>query len=830
LSGPSVLKVLLNAFLVRTFSDFLPGCKKEKKMKRILFITLFLVLLVGCSPTDQESVPEPSNTALPPTQTYTPSPPTSTPTSTSTPTQVPTPTEIPQSYSIGVGEDSWQNYVNHRYRFSLLLPPNWAVIDLSARDFEDMLSVTLAQYPQLGTQYTPDFFKSLATSGVRLMSIEVDKDFTPLGPITNLTLVVLDLTYDITLDEYIELSVNELKNLLGEDLEINQEMIEFGGMPAGKLSYVLEFTDMSGQLQALAYQQFLMLKGSTQYVLTFTTTLERAADLADTFDLVSNSFESAFLYAASDGTSPFCDSWENACGLQTALALALPGDEIWVKAGIYTPAADMSSPEYSFWLRDGVAIYGGFAGTETSRDQRDWENNITVLSGDLGRDDTTDPDGVVTDPKNIVGQNAFHVVNGSGVNTTAILDGFVITAGYASETPPNINGYGGGMIVQSGSPTLNNLIFSGNTAGKGAAYYGGGGMYISFASNPVLTHVSFVANTAGSAGGMFNDRGSNPELNDVVFSGNKAIDASCLGNYGGSNPVLNSVIFDSNISSNKGCMINEKESNPILNGVTFSNNSAKYGAGMYNYQSSPTLTDVVFTNNAAGQVGGAMENEDHSNPILTNVLFEGNSAYHEGGGMFNIMGSNPILTNVAFNNNSVTGDGGGGGMNNYNSSPILTNVTFSGNHAVVGGGIGNWQSNLILLNVTFSKNTADQYGAAMYSQESRPKITNTIIWGNTPGNSQIMNDRGVSNITYSIIEGGHAGTGNIDVNPRLGTLVDNGGLTSAYSLGTGSPAIDAGSPSECPTFDQFDLPRPEDGDGDGSAVCDIGAFEYRISD
>ncbi len=531
------------------------------------------------------------------------------------------------------------------------------------------------------------------------------------------------------------------------------------------------------------------------------------------------------LYVRSDGASLACDSWENACGLQTALQAAAAGDEIWVKAGIYKPAADTRFPAATFQLKEGVALYGGFAGTETARDQRDWETQITVLSGDLGGDDITDPNGVVTDTANIVGQNAYHVVNGSGVDNTAILDGFVITAGYASLTPPNNHGYGGGMFNWAGSPTLNNLIFSGNTAGKGAAFYGGGGMFNIRSSNPILTHVTFVANTAGSGGGMYND-GSSPTLTDVAFSGNEAIDASCMTNYQSSSPVLTGVVFDGNSSGNQGCMVNHIDSNPTLTNVTFSGNSARYGASMYNCQSSPTLTEVVFSNNVAGHVGGAMENEDHSNPTLTNVLFSGNSAHHEGGGMFNIVGSNPILTNVAFINNAVT-DGGGGGIKTYNSSPILTNVTFSGNHAVVGGGIDNWQSSLSLTNVTFSDNTADWYGAAMYSQESTPTIANAIIWGNTPGDSQMLNDRGVSTVTYSIIAGGHPGTGNLNVDPQLGPLADNGGFTPTYSLPLGSPAIDTGSASTCPPTDQRGMLRPVDGDGNGSAICDMGAFEYR---
>lgn len=535
------------------------------------------------------------------------------------------------------------------------------------------------------------------------------------------------------------------------------------------------------------------------------------------------------LYVRSDGSGRTCDSWENACRLQTALLAATAGDEIWVQAGLYRPATDTSFPEATFQLKDGVALYGGFAGTETARDQRDWETHITVLSGDLGGDDTTDSNGVVTDAAHIVGINAYHVVTGGEVDTTAVLDGFIITAGYASLTPPNIHGYGGGMFNWAASPTLNNLIFSGNTAGKGAAFYGGGGMFNIRLSNPTLTHVTFVANTAGSGGGMYNDH-SNPVLNDVTFSGNRAIDASCMSNYLSSSPVLNDVVFDDNTSSNKGCMVNHVDSNPTLTDVTFSGNSAKYGSGMYNYQSSPTLTDVDFSDNQAGHVGGAMENEDHSNPILTDVLFSGNTAYHEGGGMFNIGDSNPILTNVAFINNAVSGDGGGGGIKTYNSSPVLTNVTFSGNHAPVGGGIDNWQSSITLTNVTFSGNTADSYGAAMYSQESTPTIVNTIIWGNTPGDSQMRNDRGISSVTYSVIAGGHPGTGNLKVDPRLGALMDNDGFIPTYSLPPGSPAIDSGSRSSCPSNDQLGLSRPVDGDGNGSAICDMGAFEYREPD
>lgn len=112
----------------------------------------------------------------------------------------------------------------------------------------------------------------------------------------------------------------------------------------------------------------------------------------------------------------------------------------------------------TFQLKSGVALYGGFAGTETRRKQRDWEKNLTILSGDIGGDDITDVNGVVVDASNIKGTNSYNVVTGSGVDESAIIDGFTITGGKSIL-------YGGGMTNWTGSPTVSNVVFSGNRAG-----------------------------------------------------------------------------------------------------------------------------------------------------------------------------------------------------------------------------------------------------------------------------------------------------------------------------------------------------------------------------
>ena len=288
---------------------------------------------------------------------------------------------------------------------------------------------------------------------------------------------------------------------------------------------------------------------------------------------------------ANDGSS-----WANAYNyLQEALNPAPSGYEIWVAQGTYKP--DMTACRTStFQLKNGVALYGGFPsgggrGLWTSRDPNTYQ---TILSGDLARNDG--PNFANN------GENSYNVVTGSGTDSTAILDGFTITAGNANDDVYNYAG--GGMYNSYGSPTVTNCTFTSNSA-----YWYGGGMY-NYGSNPMVTNCTFSGNSAGQGGGMLN--------------------------------------FDSS---------------PALTNCTFSGNSAGGGGGIWNYHSSPILANCTFTGNS-GTSGGGIVNTDFSNPTLTNCTFTGNSGT-SGGGMLNMYSSSSTLTNCTFSGNSAIQYGGG---------------------------------------------------------------------------------------------------------------------------------------------------------------------------
>lgn len=181
-------------------------------------------------------------------------------------------------------------------------------------------------------------------------------------------------------------------------------------------------------------------------------------------------------------------SWSNASSdLQSMINASAAGDTIWVKAGSCKPA-NTANRFMSFVMKNGVAIYGGFAGNESLLSQRNFVSNLTILSGNIGdANDSTD--------------NSFHVINNYGNNPdgTAVIDGFTISGGYADSTLKRYSA-GVGMYNYKASPAIRNIIFRDNAT---EGYSIGAGVYNNNCS-PMFSNINFVNNTAnnGYGGGM----------------------------------------------------------------------------------------------------------------------------------------------------------------------------------------------------------------------------------------------------------------------------------------------------------------------------------------
>jgi parallel beta-helix repeat protein len=215
------------------------------------------------------------------------------------------------------------------------------------------------------------------------------------------------------------------------------------------------------------------------------------------------------------------------------------------------------------------------------------------------------------------------------------------------------------------------------------------------------------------------------------------------------------------------------------------------GAGIYaTSNSSPTITNNSITNNNAGYIGGGIYLYSSSSPLIANSIISGNTSPYRAGGMYIDVFSNPTLVNNLITNNSAPE---GGGLSMYLSSPHIINTTIADNSAsVVGGALQNLSSN--------------------------PTLINCIVWNNTANSSPGISP-GTAIITYSNIQGGWTGTGNVDVDPLFADAANGD-----FRLLSCSPMINAGDPDTnglvLPSTDFYGQTRLM------HDTVDIGAAEY----
>jgi hypothetical protein len=165
----------------------------------------------------------------------------------------------------------------------------------------------------------------------------------------------------------------------------------------------------------------------------------------------------------------------------------------------------------------------------------------------------------------------------------------------------------------------------------------------------------------------------------------------------------------------------------------------------------------------------------------------------------------------------------------------MTNVTISGNSAAAtcGGifvrdGSAAGTPSVDAINLTLTANTA-QGGSGVELQSGALRLKNAIVAHNTGGTDCHQTTTPITSLGFNLDSGTSCGfnspSDQKNADPKLGPLASNSGPTLTHALLPASPAIDTGDPNVCPATDQRGIARPQDGDGNPPASCDVGAFE-----
>jgi len=219
-------------------------------------------------------------------------------------------------------------------------------------------------------------------------------------------------------------------------------------------------------------------------------------------------------------------------------------------------------------------------------------------------------------------------------------------------------------------------------------------------------------------------------------------------------------------------------------------------SGIYCSNSSPTITNCTIEGNTAKSHGGGIYCIYDSNPAITNCTIADNTAYLYGGGIYSSIysGSNPTITNCTIADNTAYYYGGG--IYCHRGAPTITNCTITGNTAEEshGGGIYCSGSDPTITNCTVTGNSAVAgYGGGIYcAYNSKPTITNCILWADTPDEVYVVSGKPV--VRYSNVQGGYPGRGNIDADPLWvsGPLGDFYLSQREAGQPEDSPCVDAG--------------------------------------
>jgi hypothetical protein len=392
---------------------------------------------------------------------------------------------------------------------------------------------------------------------------------------------------------------------------------------------------------------------------------------------------------------------------------------------------------------------------------------VLLYGGHNGDGDARNP--VVYISKVDGGETAIHCFK---VTADATIDGFWITGGSAWGDVPNNEG--AGMYVDQCDAIIYGCTFESNRSESV-----GGGIYARFFGGSI-SDCTFVQNVAANHGGAIYLFSSSPSITDCTFTGNRG---------------------EKWVTTRGGAIYNDNSS-PMITECLFSGNAASEGAGIFNANSDAAIIDCEFAGcDLASGRGGGIYN-DESATSIESCLFYGNCVGVSGGAIYEAQFCDSSIVNCVIRNNSAVAQGGALWTGNGTTS-MFTNCTIYGNSV---GGVG----------------------GGLFNSFGAPVFTNCIFWDNSAamGGAGIRNesDSAAAIVRYSDVQGTpvYPGTGNITADPMF---VNPAG--DDLHLVTGSPCIDTGTNgiSNIEVEDFENRPRIVDGNVDGTAVVDMGAYE-----
>jgi predicted outer membrane repeat protein len=589
-------------------------------------------------------------------------------------------------------------------------------------------------------------------------------------------------------------------------------------------------------------------------------------DLDSNGDGVLDAAETAVFYVRKGVAAGSGDgrSWQNAFGEIQKGADAVfraGGGELWVSEGVYDELRfayeDNRGDENSgsVVLRQGVHMYGGFAGNETSREQRDWQGHPTTVDGNTARG----------------GKQAYHVIM---AYDDTVVDGFTVTGGNARHSlgedgsfleNDSLN-YGGGVLAFFSEPRIiriAHVAFDANEAYRGGAIYSATkALRYSYCTQPLteVTDSEFTHNKATSDDGGSEAEGGaayGVKATNCTFEENEAGSfgaaaysvcegctfianhASDRGGAGGQSSAINCT-FEHNTADSQGGALSDSPGEQIEDSV-FRYNTAPHGGALYNaspercifvgneagsggalyhgtakaclFEENTAFTggacrsvsaeSCVFLRNVAEYRGGALVGDAHD------CLFEENTAGSKAGALF----LDETASSCVFRKNTSGQEGGAILIERSShlksksiSSRSITNCVFDRNSALDGGAIWNseYASGTLIDFCTFWGNTASQ---GNYAITNGNLLRNSLLWENAPVK--------VNFAEYCDTDQALTGAANISADPGF---VDP--ANGDFHLQSFSPCINRANPSSDPSFDADHLLRPV-----GSGF-DIGAYEY----